>query len=137
MQCFGIVQIKVKISGTYYVSDSISIMVTDNTQYQNIIKMLDYIYDKGNDYLYENYISLENNDKNDGIKIESKLKFIEDVIETYEHFSAYFQNSPKTKATSGEVVGKFYRLDSMTPKTIQYIASHPEELYEVDCFAGA
>ncbi|MCM1358032.1 MAG: hypothetical protein NC205_05510, partial [Prevotella sp.] len=52
MQCFGIVQIKIKISGDYYVSDSISIMVTDNTQYKNIIKMIDYIYDKGHDYLY-------------------------------------------------------------------------------------
>ena len=136
MQCFGIVQIKVRISGIYYVSDRISIMVTDNTQYQNIIKMLDYIYDKGNDYLYENYISLENNDNNDDIKVESKLKFIEDVIEIYEHFSEYFQNSPKTRATSGEVVGKFYKLDSVTPKTIQYIASHPEELYEVDFNTG-
>lgn len=134
--CFGIVQIKVKISGIYYVSGSISIMVTENAQYQNITKMLDYIYDKGNDYLYENYISIKNNDKNEDIKMESKLKFIEDVIEIYEHFSAYFQNSPKTRATSGEVVGKFYKLDSVTPKTIQYIASHPEELYEVDFNTG-
>ncbi|MDE6538551.1 MAG: hypothetical protein K2K66_00025 [Ruminococcus sp.] len=136
MYCFGIVQIKVKISGIYYVSDSISIMVTEDTQYQNITNMLDYIYDKGNDYLYENYVSLENNDNNDNIKAESKLKFIEDVIEIYEHFSSYFQNSPKTKATSGEVVGKFYKLDSVTPKTIQYIAFHPEELYEVDFNTG-
>ena len=136
MQCFGIVQIKVRISGDYYVSDSISIMVTDNTQYKNIIRMIDYIYDKGNDYLYEDYVSFDSTDSNDDIKIESKLRFIEEVIEIYEHFSGYFENSPKTRAVAGEVVGKFYKLDSVTPKTIQYIASHPEELYEVDFNTG-
>ncbi|MDE6833109.1 MAG: DUF2357 domain-containing protein, partial [Ruminococcus sp.] len=136
MQCFGIVQIKIKISNKYYVSDRIAIMVKDNTQYKNIIKMIDYIYDKGNDYLYEDYVSVDGADSDDDIKIESKLRFIEEVIEIYENFSGYFENSPKTRAVAGEVVGKFYKLDSVTPKTIQYIASHPEELYEVDFNTG-
>ncbi|MCM1506660.1 MAG: nuclease domain-containing protein [Ruminococcus flavefaciens] len=136
MQCFGVVQIKAVISGKVYVSDSISIMVTYNSRNKNVIKMIDYIYDKGEEYLYGDYISLDEIGENGNMSIESKFRFLDGVIEIYEQFFTYFQSSPKTKQITGETVGKFYKLDSVSPKTIQYIASHPEELYEVDFRTG-
>lgn len=136
MQCFGVVQIKAIISGKVYVSDSISIMVTYNSRNKNVIEMIDYIYDKGEEYLYENYISLDEIGENGNMTIESKFRFLDEVIEIYEQFFPYFQSSPKTKPVAGDTVGKFHRLSTVSPKTIQYIASHPEELYEVDFSTG-
>jgi len=136
LQCFGVVQIKAVISGKVYVSDSISIMVTYNSQNENVIRMIDYIYAKGEEYLYENYISLDGIGGNVNMTIESKFRFLDEAIEIYEQFFPYFQNSPKTRLITGETVGKFHKLDSFFPKTIQYIVSHPEELYEVDFDTG-
>ncbi|MDE6780804.1 MAG: restriction endonuclease-like protein [Ruminococcus sp.] len=136
MQCFGVVQIKAVISGKMYVSDSISIMVTYNSRNKNVIKMIDYIYDKGEEYLYENYISLDEIGETGNMTIESKFRFLDGVIEIYEQFFPYFQSSPRTKLITGETVGKFHKLNTVSPKTIQYIASHPEELYEVDFNTG-
>lgn len=136
MQCFGVVQIKAVISGKMYVSDSISIMVTYNSHNKNVIEMINYIYDKGEEYLYENYISLDEIGETGNMTIESKFRFLDEVIEIYEQFFPYFQSSPKTKSIIGETVGKFHKLNTVSPKTIQYIASHPEELYEVDFNTG-
>lgn len=136
LQCFGVVQIKAMISGKMYVSDSISIMVTYNSRNKNVIKMIDYIYDKGEDYLYENYISLDEIGEKNNMTIESKFRFLDGVIEIYEQFFPYFQSSPKTRSVTGETVGKFHKLNTVSPKTIQYIASHPEELYEVNFNTG-
>lgn len=136
LQCFGVVQIKAVISGKVYVSDSISIMVTYNSQNENVIRMIRYISEKGEDYLYEDYMNPGNIRDNSNMNIESKFRFLDEVTEIYERFFPYFQNSPKTRHITGENVGEFHKLDSVSPKTIQYIASHPEELYEVDYDTG-
>ena len=136
LQCFGVVRIKVVISGKVYVSDSISVMVTNNNHNKNVIEMINYIYDKGEEYLYENYISLDEIGESGNMTIESKFRFLDEVIEIYEQFFPYFQSSPKTKSVVGETIGKFHKLNNVSPKTIQYIASHPEELYEVNFNTG-
>lgn len=126
IQCFGVIRIKAIIDGKTYISDNISIMVTDSSQNKNVIKMIKYVYNKGEKYLYEK----------DNITSEKKFRLLKEVTEVYEQFYQYFQNSPKTKSVVSESVGKFYKLDSVSPKTIQYIASHPEELYEVNFNTG-
>ncbi|MDE6502780.1 MAG: DUF2357 domain-containing protein [Ruminococcus sp.] len=136
LQCFGVVRIKAVISGSTYVSDSISIMVTYNSQNENVIRMIRYISEKGEDYLYEDYMNPENIKDNSSMNMESKFRFLDEVTEIYERFFTYFQNSPKTRHITGENVGEFHKLDSVSPKTIQYIISHPEELYEVDYDTG-
>ncbi len=136
LQCFGVVRIKAVISGSTYVSDSISIMVTYNSQNENVIRMIRYISEKGEDYLYEDYMNPENIKDNSSMNMESKFRFLDEVTEIYERFFTYFQNSPKTRPITGENVGEFHKLDSVSPKTIQYIISHPEELYEVDYDTG-
>lgn len=135
-QCFGVVQIKIVISGRNYISDSISIMVTNNSHNKNVIKMIRYINDKGDDYLYEDYINPDDVKDNSNMNIESKFRFLDEVTEIYERFFPYFQNSPKTRPVTGENIGAFHKLNSVSPKTIQYIVSHPEELYEVDYNTG-
>ncbi len=136
LQCFGVVQIKVIISGKSYVSDSISIMVTDNSLNRNVMQMIDYIYEKGESYLYENYINSVINRKKESITINEKFEVLDEIIRVYEQFYPYFRNSPKTNLISEESVGEFHRLTSVSPKTIQYIASHPEELYGVEYNTG-
>lgn len=136
LQCFGVVQIKVIISGRAYVSDSISIMVTDNSLNRNVMQMIDYIYEKGEPYLYENYINSVVSRKKKNVTMNDKFDVLDEITEVYEQFYPYFMNSPKTNLVAEESVGAFHRLTSVSPKTIQYIASHPEELYGVDFNTG-
>lgn len=136
LQCFGVVQIKVIISGKAYFSDSISIMVTDNSLNRNVMQMIDYIYEKGEEYLYENYMISDVIGKKGNITMETKFRLLDEIIEVYEQFYPYFRDSPKTNLVSEESVGEFHRLNSVSSKTIQYIASHPEELYGVDYNTG-
>lgn len=44
---FGVIRIKAIIDGKTYISDNISIMVTDSSQNKNVIKMIKYVYNKG------------------------------------------------------------------------------------------
>lgn len=136
IQCFSEVRIKLVIAGKIYISDSISVMVTNNSNNKNIIKMIEYICDYGEDYLYGNYINPAEINENKNLSIKSKFEFLDEILSIYEKFFSYFQNSPKTKLISGEVIGKFHKLNIISPQTIQYIASHPEELYEVDFYTG-
>ena len=136
LQCFGVVQIKVIISGKAYVSDSISIMVTDNSLNRNVMQMIDYIYEKGESYLYESYMNPVVSHKKKNVTINDKFDVLDEIIAVYEQFYPYFMNSPKTNLVPEESVGEFHRLSSVSPKTIQYIASHPEELYGVDYSTG-
>ena len=136
MQCFGVVQIKIIISGRAYISDSISIMVTDNSLNRNILHMIDYIYEKGEEYLYETYTTQDDSRKSKNITMEAKFQLLDRIIEVYENFYDCFAESPQTDIVCSEYVGEFHRLDRISPRTMQYIASHPEELYAVDCNTG-
>ena len=51
-------------------------------------------YDKGEEYLYENYISLDEIGESGNMTIESKFRFLDEVIEIYEQFFPYFQTIP-------------------------------------------
>lgn len=128
-QCFGAVQIKIIISGKAYVSDSISIMVTDNSLNRNVMHMIDYIYEKGEGYLYENYTNNEDSRKKKNITMEAKFRLLDRIIDVYEYFYGYFGSSPKKDMILTDSVRDFHRLDRISPRTMQYIASHPEELY--------
>lgn len=64
LDCYGVVRISVYIDGVLYTSPSLSVFVNGGEQNRNIEKMIDFIYNNSDNYLYENH---SKNEKRNGV----------------------------------------------------------------------
>jgi hypothetical protein len=139
LDCFGVAQMEVIADGIGYISKNVPIMVHNNDINNNVINMIDYIYEHGERYLYEN----QKHSKVDmGIKtgnqksIEVKLDVLKQTLMVYKKYYEFFIKSPKRKLVNKEITGSFEKLGTISFKTIQHIVTHPEELQAVSYDTG-
>lgn len=139
LECFGFVKLEVIIMGEAYITLNIRVAMRENLINNNIINMIDYIYDNCDDYLYEEhkYSEIESGVKsNINISIEAKLSMLGEIIDTYKREYNVLKHSAQSKPVNSNKIGNFNELRNINVNTMNYIVNHPEELQPVNYNSG-
>lgn len=98
LDCFGAVKIVAVVNGIEYRSDNLAVLVSRDKINNNVINMVDFIYNHCEKYLYEEH---KNSKISTGIKpseivsLEYKLKVLGEVKNTYVRCFGAINNNPK------------------------------------------
>ena len=139
LQSFGAIRIEVLLDGKQYYSRSIAVLVSNSEINKDVINMIEYIYENCEDYLYEEhkYSSIPSGIKeNEIISLEAKIAFLEETLDIYKKSYQYIKTNPYCKLEKTEVVDSFNKLQSVSQRTIQYIANNIDELAVVNYDTG-
>ncbi|WP_035288945.1 DUF2357 domain-containing protein [Clostridium sp. KNHs214] len=140
---FGYVSIKVFIEGNdgnyEFYSDYLDVAVRDNVSSNNIRKMIDYIAENSQKYLFQKDDKVK--DFADVIKSKNKnivteISILENIIFEYEKNFKYYKTSAKYKIKSNYIVDDFEKVKEINNETIQYIISNPQQLITVNYNTG-
>ena len=115
-----------------YCSDYYHILMQKDEKYLSIKKMMEYIHinqellldDKQNDHLCkpmgmaEKWLN----------EISSQIQLFDAIYQEYMNNNRAFKVNSKSKMTNVLQVNSFEKLTHLKPATLQYLASHPEEL---------
>ena len=152
---FGFARITVEIQladGTWesYFSEYVSIMVNDIETVNRINAMYEYIFDNEKELLFRQCVdggpdgpggsarkapfervnrrgvSGNSERHEDGVLV--KLAIAEDLARLYENNFGYFRTNSRYKIKERYVVDDVEKLRNISSKTLDYIASHPEQL---------
>lgn len=136
---FGAVKIGLEIGGKCYYSKSIAVMVSNTTINNNVMNMVQYIYDNCEKYLYEEH---EHSTISSGIKedeiisLEAKIAYLEKALKIYKEAYHYLKVNPYSKLRTIEEIGSFEQLQTVSANTIRYIAMHTDDLVAVNYDTG-
>ena len=139
LDCYGVVRISVYIDGVLYTSPSLSVFVNGGEQNRNIEKMIDFIYNNSDNYLYENH---SKNEKRNGVgetgkkSVQVKINILEEIKNLFVDLLSFFKNSPHTKLINKDKIASFEKLRDITPQTIRHIITHVDELQVTDINSG-
>ena len=139
LDCYGVVRISVYIDGVLYTSPSLSVFVNGGEQNRNIEKMIDFIYNNSDNYLYENH---SKNEKRNGVgetgkkSVQVKINILEEIKNLFVDLLSFFKNSPHTKLINNDKIASFEKLRDITPQTIRHIITHVDELQVTDINSG-
>ena len=139
LDCYGVVRISVYIDGVLYTSPSLSVFVNGGEQNRNIEKMIDFIYNNSDNYLYENH---SKNEKRNGVgetgkkSVQVKINILEEIKKLFVDLLSFFKNSPHTKLINKDKIASFEKLRDITPQTIRHIITHVDELQVTDINSG-
>ena len=132
-QYIGAVHFSVEVDNKLYYTESVSVLV----------KEIDPMFAGMIGYIYENsdkYIGITDDEntrrKVRDIAIEQKLRFLDGTISLYERHYLFFKNSAPAALVVTEEICPFEKLKTITPATMQYISTHPEELQQVEYNSG-
>lgn len=139
LECFGVVKIEAIINGIAYISENIKVMISKSHVCQNIVNMIDFIYENCDEYLYEEHKYSKVSAgilPNTHISLDSKLALLKTIYMSYIDCYRIFRYSNQTKLVSKNKIGSFSELQTIQPKTIEYISTHPDELQAVSYNSG-
>ncbi|MDD6645218.1 MAG: DUF2357 domain-containing protein [Oscillospiraceae bacterium] len=137
--CYGVAKISIIIEGQEYVSPEISVFVKEENQSDNINKMIEYIYNNCENFLYEKHYK---NKQHVGINkfgensIEVKLNQLDSILNLYSILISFFENSPNSKLINKNEIDSFEKLTTVTPQTLKYITTHVDELEKTKINSG-
>ncbi|MDE5769276.1 MAG: hypothetical protein K2H82_07810, partial [Oscillospiraceae bacterium] len=138
LDSFGAVRIELVINNKIYATENIYVKI-DRHANQNIINMIGYIYQNSEQFLYEEhkYSKIQTGiKKHQTIPIEIKLRQCEEIRNVYEKCYVILRKNPYSKLIQTEKTDHFGRLQSVSPRTMQYIAQHADELEPVAYYTG-
>ena len=139
LDCFGLVKIEVVIDGISYVTKNISVMIRQNSINKSVENMINYIYSNCEEYLYEEHKYSKRSvgiKPNHAISLDSKLALVNQIYEAYQKCYNTLRYSAQTKVINIDKIDDFTRLQFITPNTIHYISTHPDELIPVNYNSG-
>lgn len=139
LECFGVVKIEVIINGESYITHNTRIVMKENAISNNIVNMIDYIYENCDDYLYEEHKHSKTGVgvmPNSNISIDTKLSLLEEIYDVYVKSYHILKHSAQRKLINTNKIGSFNELQSIRQSTINYIVNHPEELQPVNYNSG-
>lgn len=139
LQSFGAIKIEIELDGKQYYSKSIAVMVSNTNINNGVINMIEYIYNNCEDYLYEKhrYSSILSGIKeSEVISLEAKIAFLEHTLDIYKNSYQYLKINPYSKLEKTKSVDSFDKLQSVSQRTIQYIADNIDELAVVNYDTG-
>ena len=137
-ECFGYVQLVAIYeddNGQHKVeSNYIQVMVKKGNQNDSICRMVDFVYKSNPNLLYGKPVSKNSADlKNLADKtIESHVKLLADILKIYENNFCYFKANSRFKTVPHEIVDDFEKLQVVSRNTLQYIATHPDQLRQTN-----
>lgn len=130
---FGFAEITILIQyydgriATYY-SDFLSIMVNKDNKYESIKTMIEYVYNNHDRLLFTGSFGnmLAGDIKKGGeINLETKIALAQGILKLYKDYYGYFSANSRFKMRTIDVVDDANKLQSISSKTLQYIATHP------------
>lgn len=136
-QYYGLIQLAIE----YKQNDKVIRYCTDyfllkNSKIDGIAKrMTEYVFDRYETLLFSKPMFMH---ERAGAKENSYKTFqyyiflLDEIAETYKKNYPFYRTGSKFKSESKESVGEFEKLRYITPKTIDYIGAHPEQLVQVD-----
>jgi len=139
LECYGAVRIEITFGEKIYITNSISVMISKNTINRNVEKMVDYIYDNSEQFLYEEhrYSKISSGFKPAStISIDSKLALLNKIYDVYKKAFHTIKINPYSKIIQTTRVDSFEKLQSISSQTIQYIIQHADELRPVNFNTG-
>lgn len=140
---FGYVSITIYIEtsqGNYeFYSNYLDVAVKDNISSDIIRKMIDYIAENSQRYLFEkdnNIKDFADIGKSKNKNIYTEISMLENILFEYESNFKYFKTGAKYKINSNYIVDDFEKLKEIKNETIQYITSNPQYLINVNHNTG-
>lgn len=144
MDCFGYVQlafcfIDKNNDEKIYFSDYILILVRKGTQNDSIKRMVNYVYDNQESFLFNH--KQQSNDsadlkESDHKTLDSQIRLLWEIASGYEESFSYFKTNARFKTVEKNNIDRFEKLQRVTLDTILFIAQHPEELKKINCKTG-
>ncbi|MDE6658378.1 MAG: hypothetical protein K2J88_07350, partial [Oscillospiraceae bacterium] len=140
LDSFGAVRIELTINDKIYATENIYVRIDKNdVKNQNIINMINYIYDNSEEFLYEahKYSKIATGiKKNQTISIEAKLNLFREILQVYQKCYHVLKTNPYVKLIQVNKIDSFQKLQSVSPRTMQYIIQHVDELEPVKFHTG-
>lgn len=139
LDCYGFVEITivlkyVDLDDVRLHSNYLSVLVRKGTLNNSVKAMAEYIYNNQQELLFNGEAKPKNIAalKESGRKsLESQILLAEVIAVIYENSYGYFKANCRFRAKQRDIVDNFEKLQYMTPKTLQFIAQHPEQLKQV------
>lgn len=140
LDSFGAVRIELTIQNKIYATENIYVRIDRNdAKNQNIIDMIEYIYDNSEEFLYEEhkYSKIATGiKKNQIVSIEAKLNLFQEILHVYQKCYYILKKNPYSKLVQTDKVDSFQKLQSVSSRTMQYIIQHVDELEPVAFYTG-
>ena len=114
-------------------SDYLSIMIRKDYEAKSIERMLDYVYRKQESLMANGSIgSRAQSDikRNHYINLGTRITLAESILRSYKDCVGFFSANSRYKTKVIETIDDIEKLQSISPKTLQYIVSHPGHLRE-------
>ena len=120
-------------------SGHISILVHKNEELESINMMIEYVYNKRDQLLVNGGIgSRTTGDVKPShfINLDTKISLASEILKLYWDSYGYFSANCRFKTKVEDVIDDANKLQRVTPKTLQYIATHPGYLREGTLSSG-
>ena len=139
MDCFGFARITVDVvyednEHQILYSEYLSILCKKGYMSNKMESMYDYIFKNKRTLLYkpeENIVSSSMNSWERKDSLFSKLNLANEIASFYENNFGYFKTNSRFKVTEKYEVDNIEKLKYMTPKTLEYMVTHPENLNRI------
>lgn len=142
--CYGYVELSLSIvmdDGTekHLTSEYLSVLVERGQLNEAVKAMVSYVYNHQELLLLNgkpkarNQVGLKESNNS---SLAAQIILAEEIATVYESSYGYFKVNGRFQIEKVPVVEQFERLQYVTPSTLQYIASHPEQLKSVSAESG-
>ncbi len=142
--CYGFVQISLKIvtvddKELYYTSDYIPVLVKDNEFNDCVRAMVNYVYSN------QEFLLLNGEPKARGLgelkekgykNLAAQIILAGEIASIYEMNYGFFKANSRFKTERRNRIDSFEHLQYVTPATVRYISTHPEELTRIEGTSG-
>lgn len=142
--CYGFVQISLKIftaDGSIYrfSSDYIPVLVKDNEFNDSVRAMVSYVYSNQETLLLngEPKAKAPSDLKENGYKnLSAQTILAGEIASSYEMNYGFFKANSRFRIEKKYRIDSFEHLQYVTPETVRYISTHPEELTRINGTSG-
>lgn len=144
MDCYGFVEISLVVSDIdgneyQYTSEYLPVLVRRGELNNAVKAMVNYVYSNQELLLLNGEPKAKNlaNLKESGYQnLSAQIILAEEIAAVYESSFGYFKANSRFKIDKISKVARFEHLQYVTPATVQFIATHPEELRRMSSYSG-
>ena len=144
LDCFGFVEISISITATdgsvkNLTSDYLPVLVRRGELNESVKAMVNYVYQHQEALLMNGEPKPRNlaGLKESGYRsLAAQIILAEEIAAIYESSYGYFKTNSRFQIEKTATVDRLDKLQSITPATLQYISTHPEQLRSVNSSYG-
>ena len=144
MDCYGFVEITLVVYDTdgiehQYSTEYLPVLVRRGELNDAVKAMVSYVYSNQELLLLNGEPKAKNpaNLKESGYQsLSAKIILAEEIAAIYESSYGYFKANSRFRIDKVSKIDRFERLQYVTPTTVQFIATHPEELRQINGSSG-